>query len=41
MTIASRIRCAAMFRRASPIGDRVLGGNPKIKPIFDLIKAAA
>ena len=32
---------AEMFRRASPIGDRVLGGNPKIKPMYDLIKAAA
>ena len=32
---------SAMMRRATPIGDRILGGNPKIKPMYDLIKAAA
>ena len=32
---------AAMIRRVTPIGDRLLGGNPKIKPMYDLIKAAA
>jgi C4-dicarboxylate-binding protein DctP len=32
---------AAMARRAAPIGERILGGNPKIKPMYDLIKAAA
>ena len=32
---------ADMFRRTSPIGDRLLGGNPKIKPMYELIKAAA
>ena len=32
---------AAMIRRVTPIGDRILGGNPKIKPMYDLIKAAA
>jgi hypothetical protein len=32
---------AEMFRRASPIADKLLGGNPKIKPMYDLIKAAA
>ena len=31
----------AMMRRATPIGELVLGGNPKIKPMYDLIKAAA
>ncbi len=32
---------AMMFRRAGPIGDRLLGSNPKIKPMYELIKAAA
>ena len=32
---------AAMMRRAGPIGDTILGGNPKIKPMYDLVKAAA
>ena len=32
---------AAMFRRTSPIGDKLLGGNPKIRPMYELIKAAA
>ena len=32
---------ADMIRRAGPIGERILGGNPKIKPMYELIKAAA
>ena len=29
------------FRRAKPLGDKILGGNPKIAPMYNLIKAAA
>ena len=29
------------FRRAKPLGDKILGSNPKIAPMYKLIKAAA
>ena len=29
------------FRRAKPLGDKILGSNPKIAPMYNLIKAAA
>ena len=29
------------FRRANPLGDKILGSNPKIAPMYNLIKAAA
>ena len=29
------------FRRAKPLGDKILGANPKIAPMYNLIKAAA
>jgi TRAP-type C4-dicarboxylate transport system substrate-binding protein len=29
------------FRRAKPLGDKILGSNPKIAPMYELIKAAA
>ena len=32
---------AEMFRRARPLGDKFLGGNPRIKPMYELIKKAA
>ena len=30
-----------MFRRIKPLGDKLLGGDPRVREMYELIKAAA